>query len=181
MSHNVKLGCFKLLKTRQWVTEYMFNMWNGSWSSRVLFTRRDKSPNATPWLWQCLRRSSQAALMFVLSKTRAFIWSRTDLTSCNTLSTCRWSSSLSSGSGVLARDARGVSGTVLCRLNTTSSSSSLSSLANSSSSIANVSWKNLLYVCSLSSLASRCDFLLSLLAADLPINTWQSSPALKNT
>ena len=51
-----------------------------SWPSRDCLTSRDKSPNATPWLWHCRRKSSQAARMFVLSRTRVANLSCTVLT-----------------------------------------------------------------------------------------------------
>ena len=72
----------------------------------------------------------------------------------------------SSGSGVLSRYTRGVFGTVLGRLKTISSSSSMANAAS---------------VCFCILAASRCDFLRLFFMADLTITTWQSSTVLKNT
>ena len=68
--------------------------------------------------------------------------------------------------GVLVRDTRGVFGTVLGRLKTISSSSSMANAAS---------------VCFCILAASRCDFLRLFFMADLTITTWQSSTVLKNT
>ena len=140
---------------------------DSSWSSLDLFTRRDSSPKATPWLWHCLRRSSHAALIFRIPCDQGlhlFSYRLHQVQHLVELSGSPPPSLLDPA--CWSRDARRVSGTVLLFLKTTSSSSSF---AKSSSSIASVSWKNLSkFVAS----ASRCDFLRNLLAADLPSNTW---------